>query len=461
MEKKSFNLQDRAGVFSIYLVILFVNAFVDVSHKQIIISTIYKLSGDGPQYLYNESTQIIMTAVVSAMILIPFIALFTLSGYLSDRFAKPSIMRWAAFSAVIITLGIAYAYYQGEFELAFGLTLLLATQSAIYSPAKYGYIKECLGEKGLSIGNAYLMSVTLISILLATAIAPIIFEQIYLADYLAQMPDDYVFSGPGEILQVIAPMAWVLVGLSVIEFISTFGLKFYATKYQEAKLSVSKLLRGGYLREHVRDMRANQVTWYAILGTAVFWSISQNMLAVLPAHAKANLHIESVALLSLLMAISIVGIIIGSYASSKNSQKGIRVNNVYYGAIILIVCAGLIPAFSVPALLTETSLGFELMGDVISLGLALTVATIFVFGIGAGMLIVPLNALIQSNAEPDNLGSVIAGKNWVQNIAMVGLLCITGYVAYNNVNSEYILYFNAVIALVGFSVVLKKLKSIY
>jgi acyl-[acyl-carrier-protein]-phospholipid O-acyltransferase/long-chain-fatty-acid--[acyl-carrier-protein] ligase len=283
-----------------------------------------------------------------------------------------------------------------------------------------------LGEKGLSIGNAYLMSVTLISILLATAIAPIIFEQIYLADYLAQMPDDYVFSGPGEILQVIAPMAWVLVGLSVIEFISTFGLKFYATKYQEAKLSVSKLLRGGYLREHVRDMRANQVTWYAILGTAVFWSISQNMLAVLPAHAKANLHIESVALLSLLMAISIVGIIIGSYASSKNSQKGIRVNNVYYGAIILIVCAGLIPAFSVPALLTETSLGFELMGDVISLGLALTVATIFVFGIGAGMLIVPLNALIQSNAEPDNLGSVIAGKNWVQNIARVGLLCITG-----------------------------------
>jgi acyl-[acyl-carrier-protein]-phospholipid O-acyltransferase/long-chain-fatty-acid--[acyl-carrier-protein] ligase len=461
MEKKSFNLQDRAGVFSIYLVILFVNAFVDVSHKQIIISTIYKLSGDGPQYLYNESTQIIMTAVVSAMILLPFIALFTLSGYLSDRFAKPNIMRWAAFAAVIITLGIAYAYYQGEFELAFGLTLLLATQSAIYSPAKYGYIKECLGEKGLSIGNAFLMSATLIAILLATAIAPIIFEQVYLVDYLAQLPDDYVFASPGEILQVIAPMAWVLVGLSVVEFISTFGLKYYATQYKEAKLSVSKLLLGGYLREHVRNMRENQVTWYAILGTAVFWSISQNMLAVLPAHAKANLHIESVALLSLLMAISIVGIIIGSYASSKNSQKGIRVNNVYYGAIILIICAALIPAFSVPAFLTETLLGFELMGDAISLGLVLTVATIFVFGLGAGMLVVPLNALILSNAAPDNLGSVIAGKNWVQNIAMVSLLCITVYVAYNNVNSEYILYFNAVIALIGFSVVLKKLKSIY
>jgi acyl-[acyl-carrier-protein]-phospholipid O-acyltransferase/long-chain-fatty-acid--[acyl-carrier-protein] ligase len=401
-----------------------------------------------------------MTAAISAMILLPFIVLFTLSGYLSDRFAKPNIMRWSAFMAVLVTLGIVYAYYQGEFELAFGLTFILATQSAIYSPAKYGYIKECLGEKGLSIGNAFLMSITLISILLATAASPILFES-YLTTHLAQQPEGYFFTSPGEILQVVAPLAWVLVGLSAVEFISTFGLKFYATKYKETKLSVGKWLVGGYLREHVRNMRANQVTWYAILGTAVFWSISQNMLAVLPAHAKANLHIESVALLSLLMAISIVGIIIGSYASSKNSQNGIKVNNVYYGAIILIVCAALIPTFSVPAFLTETSLGFELMGDVISLGLVLTVLTIFVFGIGAGMLVVPLNALIQSSAAPDNLGSVIAGKNWVQNIAMVGLLCITGYVAYNNVNSEYILYFNAVIALVGFTVVLKKLKSIY
>lgn len=460
MEKKSFNLQDRAGVFSIYLVILFVNAFVDVSHKQIIISTIYKLSGDGPQYLYNESTQIIMTAAISAMILLPFIILFTLSGYLSDRFAKPNIMRWSAFMAVLVTFGIVYAYYQGEFELAFGLTFILATQSAIYSPAKYGYIKECLGEKGLSIGNAFLMSITLISILLATAASPILFES-YLTAHISQQSEGYFFKSPGEILQVVAPLAWVLVGLSVVEFISTFGVKFYATKYKETKLSVGKWLVGGYLREHVRNMKENQVTWYAILGTAVFWSISQNMLAVLPAHAKANLHIESVALLSLLMAISIVGIIIGSYASSKNSQNGIKVNNVYYGAIILIVCAALIPTFSVPVFLTETSLGFELMGDVISLGLVLTVLTIFIFGIGAGMLVIPLNALIQSSAAPDNLGSVIAGKNWVQNIAMVGLLCITGYVAYHNVNSEYILYFNAIIALVGFTVVLKKLKSIY
>jgi len=95
------------------------------------------------------------------------------------------------------------------------------------------------------------------------------------------------------------------------------------------------------------------------------------------------------------------------------------------------------------------------------LGLALTAVSIFVFGLGAGMMIVPLNALIQSSAAPDNLGSVIAGKNWVQNIAMIGLLCVTSGASYLSISSEYILYLNAIIALVGFSVVLKKLKSIY
>jgi acyl-[acyl-carrier-protein]-phospholipid O-acyltransferase/long-chain-fatty-acid--[acyl-carrier-protein] ligase len=105
--------------------------------------------------------------------------------------------------------------------------------------------------------------------------------------------------------------------------------------------------------------------------------------------------------------------------------------------------------------------GPVVLGTPLSLGLVLTATSIFVFGFGAGMMIVPLNALIQSSAAPDKLGSVIAGKNWIQNIAMIGLLCITSGSTYLAVSSEYILYFNAVIALVGFTVVLKKLKSIY
>ena len=126
--------------------------------------------------IYGEQTQLILTAIVNAMILVPFILLFTLSGHLSDKFAKPHIMRWSAFAAVLITLAITYCYYQGAYKSAFGFTLLLATQSAIYSPAKYGYIRECLKKSGLSIGNAYTSAVTLTSILLGTVFFSYLFE---------------------------------------------------------------------------------------------------------------------------------------------------------------------------------------------------------------------------------------------------------------------------------------------
>ena len=197
----------RGLIFSIYLVAVFLNAFVDLGHKIVIQNTIYKL--------YEGPTQIILTAIVNAMILVPFILLFTLSGFLSDKFAKTSIMRYSAFSAVLITLGITYCYYNGLYEFAFGLTLLLATQSAIYSPAKMGYIKECLSKAGLSKGNAYHSSVVLIAILMGTVFFSYLFTNVFLTEG---------FETPDDILRQVAPVGWVLVGFSLVEFLATLEI---------------------------------------------------------------------------------------------------------------------------------------------------------------------------------------------------------------------------------------------
>ena len=234
MEESQPISRERSIVFSIYLVAVFLNAFVDLGHKIVIQNTIYKI--------YDGDTQIILTAIVNAMILVPFILLFTLSGYLSDKFVKVSIMRYSAFSAVLITLGITYCYYNGLYEFAFGLTLLLATQSAIYSPAKMGYIKECLSKAGLSKGNAYHSSVVLIAILMGTVFFSYLFTDVFLAEK---------FESPDEVLRQVAPIGWVLVGFSLFEFLATLGIKFYTTKLNEAKLSLKKLVTMRYLAANI------------------------------------------------------------------------------------------------------------------------------------------------------------------------------------------------------------------
>jgi acyl-[acyl-carrier-protein]-phospholipid O-acyltransferase/long-chain-fatty-acid--[acyl-carrier-protein] ligase len=194
--------------------------------------------------------QLILTPIVNAMILVPFILLFTLSGYLSDKFAKPHIMRWSAFAAVLITLSITYCYYHGLYKSAFGFTLVLATQSAIYSPAKYGYIRECLKKSGLSIGNAYVQAITLTSILLGTLIFTKFFSLGFNGEE-TQLLKMHLMT-PEEILLRIAPVGWILVGLSMIELLATFGVRFYATKFSKVKLSFQKLITLKYLSDNIR-----------------------------------------------------------------------------------------------------------------------------------------------------------------------------------------------------------------
>ena len=423
--------RERSIIFSIYLVAVFLNAFVDLGHKIIIQNTIFMI--------YGEQQQIILTAVVNAMILVPFILLFTVSGYLSDKFAKTRIMRYSAFSAVLITLAITYCYYNGLYQVAFGLTLLLATQSAIYSPAKMGYIKECLSKAGLSKGNAYHSSVVLIAILMGTVFFSYLFEV-----YLGTMD----LTTPEEILIQIAPVGWVLVGLSLVEFLATLGVRFYPIKLSAVEFSIKKLASFHYLANNLKAMRNNEIVWYSILGTAIFWGMSQNLVAVIPAHAKVNFGVESPLVVNAMLASSVIGIMIGAFLSGRKSDNLIRTNNIYTGSTMITICAILVPIVSSLSFIPNSS------------ALIVVTAVILLFGVGAGMMIVPLNALMQAHSPEDGLGSMLAGKNWLQNIAMIGLLVLTMLLAKLSFDSQFILYLNAAIAVVGFTIVLKKLKTI-
>ena len=157
------------GLFT-FLAVAFLNAFVDLGHKIIIQNTIFKT--------YDGSELIVWSSIINALILLPFILLFTPTGYISDKYAKNKIMRISAWVAVGITLLITFSYYQGWFWVAFGMTFLLALQSAFYSPAKYGYVKELVGDRRLTQANGLLQAVTTIGILLGTFFFSVFFEKI-------------------------------------------------------------------------------------------------------------------------------------------------------------------------------------------------------------------------------------------------------------------------------------------
>ncbi|EIC22691.1 acyl-[ACP]--phospholipid O-acyltransferase [Thiorhodovibrio frisius] len=400
----------RIGGFFSYVLMIFLNAFVDLGHKIIIQNTLFKT--------YDGDTQIALTAIVNALILLPFVLLFTPSGFIADRFAKQKVMRISAWVAVACTLAITLFYYMGWFVAAFAMTFLLAAQSAFYSPAKYGYIKELVGKEALGEANGWVQATTTTAIL-----AGIFFFSILFEGRLAGQ----THADPGAVMHLIAPLGWVLVACSLAELFMAYRLPQKATG-NAIRFNWGTYLSARYLRDNLRAAWDNQVIWLSIVGLAVFWSISQVVLAVFPAFAKETLGETNTVVIQGLLACSGIGIILGSYLAGRVSRHHIETALIPIGAIGIAVSL-----FVLPGLDSALAHGLNFMA----------------LGFLGGLFLVPLNALIQFNAGEHGLGRVLAANNFIQNLLMLAFLGLTVGAAYLQLGSLVLLFALAVVAVLG------------
>ena len=389
-----------------YLVVVFLNAFTDLGHKIIIQNTVFKV--------YDGEMQIVLTAIVNALILLPFILLFSPSGFLADRFAKSTIMKYSSALAVAITLFITYSYYQGWFYTAFFMTFMLALQSAIYSPAKYGYIKELVGLKFISFGNGAVQAVTTVAILSGIIFYTVLFE-ISLADN---------FETKEDVLKAIAPLGWLLVLGSIIEWFLASSLPNMMVGVSQKKFTLKRYIRAEYLQKNIKILRRNKEIFDAILALSLFWSISQVVLAIFGEFAKGELGITNAIYVQGAMAMAGFGIIAGSFLAASLSKYYINSGVTTIGALGITIVVFVLPSCE----------------SMLSLFILFTL-----FGVFSGLIMVPLNSLIQLKAPRVHLGTILAGNNFVQNIFMVSFLLLTTIFAYFGSNAISLFYLMGIV----------------
>jgi len=389
-----------AGVVN-YLLVVFLNAFTDLGHKIIIQNTIFKV--------YDGHTQIVLSAIVNALVLLPFILMFSPSGFLADRFAKNTIMKHSAAFAVLITLGITYSYYNGHFYTAFAFTFLLALQSAIYGPAKYGYIKELVGIKYITSGNGAVQAVTTVAILGGIIFYTVLFEGMYHENLRTEE----------EILKAIAPLGWLLVLSSVVEWILASKLPNKMKKRSQKDFKLKKYLNGTYLFKNLKMIKRKKEVIEAVVALSLFWSISQVVLAIFGEYAKSELGVTNTIFVQGVMALAGVGIVLGSLMAASFSKYYINTGLVAIGSFGITLIVFLVPL--------STSMG--------------VIAFMFMlFGIFSGFVLVPLNAHIQFLSPSVHLGTILAGSNYIQNIFMFSFLLLTTLFAYFGMNAEVLFY---------------------
>lgn len=369
-----------------YLAIAFLNASVDLAHKITIQNVLLKS--------FEGNTLVVLTALINAMILLPFIFLFSPSAFINDKFCRTKVIRWSSLAAVGISAAILFSYMIGEFYLAFGLTLILAAQSAVYSPAKYSIIKSIVGTENIGLANGVIQALTIVAILFSSFAFSIFFEGYYVPS-----------NDPNEVLQSVWVIGVALVVFSALEAFFAFKIPFFPQETEEnEQFSMGKYLSLGYLKENLRTLRSDKNIWLSVIGLSLFWGVSQVIVAAFPAHYKALFNADNAVIIQAILAVSGLGLIVGSYLAGRASRLHIELGIVPVGALgIFVSLFGL----------TLVSTNFSLM------------LCSFGFGFFGGLFIVPLNATIQYFAPEKISGKIMAGNNFIQNVFMVGFLLLS------------------------------------
>lgn len=407
--------------FSAFLLIMFINASVDLGHKITIQNVLYK-SFDG-EFLA------IMTAVVNMMILLPYILFFSIAGFINDKFSRTRIIRICAILGLVLAFLITISYYLGFFYFAFFMTLLLALQSAVYSPAKYGLIKRFVGAENLGAANGLVQGITITAILLASFVFSLFFEG------LVEVGENI-----NQTLQSIWFIGVILCICAAIEVFYAFKIPYFEATNEIEQFDKEKYFKFIYLKQNLNFVLKNNSILLCTIGLGVFWAISQLLIAVFPAHFKEITGSMNAAYAQMILAMSIIGIVVGSLLAGHYCKKHIEMGIVPFGAFGI---------FLFLMILSNTSSAFYMV--IASFGL----------GFSGGLFMVPLNAHIQFFTPEYKMGRVLAGSNFVQNIFMLLALALVILMVKFSLNSRQIFTLSAICVLISALFAIKYLPHLF
>lgn len=367
-----------------FILIMFINASVDLGHKITIQNVLVKS--------YDGDTLIMLTSLVNLLILLPYVFLFSVSGYLNDKFSRTKITRICAILGVVLTFFITIAYAAGWFYFAFFMTILLAAQSAVYSPAKYGLIKKIVGANNLGAANGLVQALTIIAILLSSLLFSVIFES------CATNSAD-----AGELMSSVWFIGVILCLSSCAESYFAFKIPYFAAANENSEFDPKEYVKLRYLRQNLNFVVKDKNVLLCTLGLAMFWAVAQLVIAAFPAHFKSLTHSDNVMLIQTILALSAIGIAAGSSMAGNYCKKHIELGIIPFGAFGLFASLMVLANAHTPFWMSAAS---------------------FFFGFSGGIFIVPLNANIQFFTAEERMGRVLAGSNFIQNFFMVLFLAI-------------------------------------
>jgi acyl-[acyl-carrier-protein]-phospholipid O-acyltransferase/long-chain-fatty-acid--[acyl-carrier-protein] ligase len=366
----------RFSSFTYLNVTQFLGALNDNIYKLLIVYFFIQLEG------IEYSHQILATT--GAIFVVPFLLFSAISGTLADRFSKRDvIVITKILELVIMGLAVCAFAFQSKWG-SYAILFLLATQSAIFGPSKYGIVPELVSSEKISKANGLMTSFTFLAIILGT----------FLASFLIQITER------NFIISAIFCTFIALVGL-----ITSFGIEPTPPSGSEKKFQFF------FLREIYQTLKLarQEVSLLpAMCGSAFFLFVGAfTQLNIIP-FAVQSLNLSDIQG-GYLFFLTALGIGMGALIAGKISGRIVELGLVPFGALGISVSAFLLDAFSAHLLVV--------------------IPLVTILGIFGGIFEIPLDSYIQVASPRKSRGQMVAATNFM---SFVGVLLASGLIYLNS-----------------------------
>jgi acyl-[acyl-carrier-protein]-phospholipid O-acyltransferase/long-chain-fatty-acid--[acyl-carrier-protein] ligase len=153
----------NARSFNYLNITQFLGALNDNIFKLLIVYYLIDLQG------IDNTNRILATS--GAIFVIPFLLFLASSGTLADKKSKRNIIIMSkGMELMVMALGVLAFTYQYQYG-AYGILFLMAAQSALFGPSKYGIVPELVETETISQANGLLTSFTYMAVIIGTFLA--------------------------------------------------------------------------------------------------------------------------------------------------------------------------------------------------------------------------------------------------------------------------------------------------
>lgn len=328
--------------------------------------------------------------VAQALTVIPFIVLLAYAGRLADRHSKRNLIIFCKAAELVVMAGAVIAFWS-QMHIILGVVLLLMyTQSTFFSPNKYGIICELVPAEQVRSANGKVQAFTYMAILLGVVTAP----------KLKDLVGGHYISA-----------AFVCVLIAAAGLITSLFIKPTHSAGGSGKASVL------FIRDIVKTLwsiHRKKVLIWSVIGSAYFTFVGVSMYFCVIPYGMHFLDLTKENS-TYLFVFALIGITCGSLLAGRyrrKSGKGIMIPSGTFLLGLSALAIGIIHP------------------DIVLSGLLL-----FLMGIGAGMFVVPVNTLVQTQSPLHRRGEIIAASqflSWVSNlVAIVIFLILTQILKFN------------------------------